>query len=186
MMLCRCEEVNRTYYRLRDILSENYESLKDLVNILLTDINTLTPSSFTYTNEVNEFINYLVFKHYNSYLMYTDSDDEYDDCKSELLQKIATFIYETEKRYGLLIKTYKDNESKLMDKLLTSTSTRFNDTPQDSGDYSDNEHTSNISKTDTQSDVMTTAAKLNEIKNKWYNLYSDWLTNFSKKFVIYM
>lgn len=178
--------MNRTYYNLRDILGGAVLPTKALADKLFTDLSAMIPEEFEYPAEVNKFVSYLVFGCYSNYLLYTDSDADYEANKQELLLKIATFIYESEKRYGLLIKTYKENESKLMDKLMTSTSTKFNDTPQDSGDYSDNDHTSNISKTDTQTDVSTTAARLNEIKNKWYNLYLDWLTNFIKKFVIYL
>ena len=72
-----------------------------------------------------------------------------------------------------------------MDKLSVTSSTKFNDTPQDGGNFIDDDHVTNSTQTKTESDPNTIISRLTEVKNKYRDLYNDWLNDFVRTFIIY-
>ena len=84
----------------------------------------------------------------------------------------------------MLIQNLNNNKSKLLDDVKSSSVARFNDTPQNSGDFSDDNHTSNITTTTSSSNVGTMMQRLNEIEDNIKQLYIDWSNEF-RKFIIW-
>ena len=87
-------------------------------------------------------------------------------------------------KYSLLIQNLENNKSKLLDDVKSASISRFNDTPQNSGDFSDDQHTSTTTKTENSSNVGTMMARLNEIEDNIKQLYIDWSNEF-RKFIIW-
>ena len=73
----------------------------------------------------------------------------------------------------MLIQNLNNNKAKLLDDVKSSSIARFNDTPQNSGDFSDDQHTSNITTTTNSSNVGTMMQRLNEIEDNIKQLYID-------------
>ena len=73
----------------------------------------------------------------------------------------------------MLIQNFENNKQKLLDDVKSSSVARFNDTPQNSGDFSDDNHTSNITTTTSSSNVGTMMQRLNEIEDNIKQLYLD-------------
>lgn len=84
----------------------------------------------------------------------------------------------------MLIQNLSNNKAKLLDDVKSSSIARFNDTPQNSGDFSDDQHTSNITTTTNSSNVGTMMQRLNEIEDNIKQLYIDWSDEF-RKFIIW-
>lgn len=84
----------------------------------------------------------------------------------------------------MLIQNLNNNKAKLLDDVKSSSIARFNDTPQNSGDFSDDNHTSNITTTTNSSNVGTMMQRLNEIEDNIKQLYIDWSNEF-RKFIIW-
>ena len=84
----------------------------------------------------------------------------------------------------MLIQNLNNNKQKLLDDVKSSSVARFNDTPQNSGDFSDDQHTSNITTTTSSSNVGTMMQRLNEIEDNIKQLYIDWSNEF-RKFIIW-
>ena len=84
----------------------------------------------------------------------------------------------------MLIQNLNNNKAKLLDDVKSSSIARFNDTPQNSGDFSDDKHTSNITTTTNSSNVGTMMQRLNEIEDNIKQLYIDWSDEF-RKFIIW-
>ena len=84
----------------------------------------------------------------------------------------------------MLIQNFENNKQKLLDDVKSSSVARFNDTPQNSGDFSDDNHTSNITTTTSSSNVGTMMQRLNEIEDNIKQLYIDWSNEF-RKFIIW-
>ena len=84
----------------------------------------------------------------------------------------------------MLIQNLNNNKAKLLDDVKSSSIARFNDTPQNSGDFSDDQHTSNITTTTNSSNVGTMMQRLNEIEDNIKQLYIDWSDEF-RKFIIW-
>ena len=87
-------------------------------------------------------------------------------------------------KYSMLIQNLNANKTKLLDDVKSSSIARFNDTPQNSGDFSDDQHTSNITTTTNSSNVGTMMQRLNEIEDNIKQLYIDWSDEF-RKFIIW-
>ena len=194
--------MERTYYTLDDIrkaLGGTYASAegpysmfsKSLAVFLNDCLGKAGLALRTGTIETNEaitcFRNYIWPRFYQETIIYTDSDEK-DDlvqkfCRTKVGQIFAWWTSSMEK-YSLLIQNLTANKSKLLDDVKSSSTSRFNDTPQNSGDFSDDNHTSTVTKTENSSNVGTMMQRLNEIEDKIKQLYLDWSDEF-RKFIIW-
>ena len=195
--------MERTYYTLDDIrksieLYKNYNgpfsmytaysNLTTFMNKCLETAGLTTPPVITETDESEScFRQYIWPRFYQEAIIYVDSDETEDFvqkfARTKSGQIFAWWQSSTEK-YGLLIQNLNNNKSKLLDDVKSSSIARFNDTPQNSGDFSDDPHTSNITKTESSSNVGTMMQRLNEIEDNIKQLYIDWSDEF-RKFIIW-
>lgn len=93
----------------------------------------------------------------------------------------------THKYYEKMISLLKDNETKLLAKVssLTESDNRFNNTPDQSGDYSglDYATTINKNKITTSSDAGTILERLEEVRRRYTDYYEKWAREFGKLFI---
>lgn len=93
------------------------------------------------------------------------------------------YIYiSTFDKYNRLIELYRANENNLMNKLSSSTTTKFNDTPQNANIGDTDEYTSTFTKVSSEVDPGEIINRLHNIKNQYDNLYKDWVNEFSVMF----
>jgi hypothetical protein len=116
--------------------------------------------------------------------------DAPEEIKS-FVARVGAWLTATYPKYKKLLDLYKDQETKLMDKLTTNTSgkTRFNDMPQSpiaAGDIDGDDHLSTLTKDDNESatDPETPMMRLAEIQANYKNIYNDWCDEFVKTFII--
>ena len=194
--------MERTYYTLDDIRKEvgispnekgpyamsNIASLSAFLINCFYKINFSVPPTFTETDESRTcFKEYIWPRFYQEAIIYTDQDESESFlekfCSTKAGQIMSWWISSSEK-YSLLIQNLSNNKAKLLDDVKSSSVARFNDTPQNSGDFSDDNHTSNITKTESSSNVGTMMQRLNEIEDNIKQLYIDWSDEF-RKFIIW-
>ena len=195
----------RTYYTLDDIrieagISPDTKGPYTISNIALTTFSLSTflntclqtvgydTAIFTETNEaITCFRNYIWPRFYQEAIIYADLDKNEDFvekfCRTKVGNIMSWWMSSSEK-YSLLIQNLTANKTKLLDDVKSSSTSRFNDTPQNSGDFSDDNHTSNITKTENSSNVGTMMQRLNEIEDNIKQLYIDWSDEF-RKFIIW-
>lgn len=109
----------------------------------------------------------------------------------------------TYSKYTTLLKYYADKAANLMDgiKRTSSSSTsgesssvdKFNDTPQNEGEYIDNDHVSTLTQNETSQSAQgsdqilderdTTMARIDELQTKYRNLFAEWVESFDKLFI---
>ena len=106
---------------------------------------------------------------------YTESRDKITRF-GEMMMSIMEQSYD---RYSTLLKNYADQKANLLNKVEAIT--RFNDTPQDSGEFADDRHTTHI--TTSKNDYDTLMARINEIDRDYRNLLKDWTEEFSVLFI---
>ena len=193
--------MERTYYTLDDIrkyIGTNRDkngpySIGDIYFSSFLN-SCLSKAGFTeapYLDETLEtltcFKNYIWPRFYQEAIIYVDSDESESFvekfCRTKVGQIMAWWISSTDK-YSLLLRNLNNNKSKLLDDVKSSSVARFNDTPQNSGDFSDDNHTSTVTKTENSSNVSTMMARLNEIEDNIKQLYIDWSNEF-RKFIIW-
>lgn len=132
----------------------------------------------------------------STYDYYKELLDLYDDYKSDLMNQLSTTSTDTR-----AVTTTGGNTNTLSAGAQHSEN-RENDTPQNGGDWSDDEHTSNLVQNDynaytntytlvynnqartnsgsltTTTDPETIINRLNDIKEKYVNLYKEWSDKF--------
>lgn len=191
----------RTYYTLDDIRKELeylntgpysmaalHKSLSSFLNACLQKASFSLLTDFTESSEaLTCFQNYIWPRFYQEFVVYTDLDENEDFvekfARTKVGQIMSWWMSSTEK-YSLLIQNLTANKSKLLDDVKSASISRFNDTPQNSGDFSDDQHTSTVTKTENSSNVGTMMARLNEIEDNIKQLYMDWSDEF-RKFIIW-
>ena len=89
--------------------------------------------------------------------------------------------------YEKLIELQEGNEAKIMDQIASSTESenRFNDTPDQSGDYSTADYTTNITKAKVTSktDGDTVLGRLEEVRRRFTDFYRAWANEFKDLFI---
>ena len=129
------------------------------------------------------FVNYIWPRFYQEAVIYVDSDEDEDFVKKFARTKVGQIFAwwkSSMEKYSMLIQNLENNKAKLLDDVKSSSTSRFNDTPQNSGDFSDDAHTSTVTKTENSSNVGTMMARLNEIEDNIKQLYLDWSNEFRK------
>ena len=194
--------MERTYYTLDDIrkaLGGSYVETAGPYSLRLKTFNDflndcLWKAGFSMRQGVSEsnesticFHDYIWPRFYQEAIIYVDSDEDEDFVKKFARTKVGQIFAwwtSSSEKYGLLIQNLTANKSKLLDDVKSVSTSRFNDTPQNSGDFSDDQHTSTITKTENSSNVSTMMARLNEIEDNIKQLYIDWSNEF-RKFIIW-
>ena len=97
--------------------------------------------------------------------------------------KFLSIINRTQSKYIKLISLYEAEANNLMQDIKTLSINRYNDTPQNSGDYSDDLHTSTINKHETSTPLVTKMARLEEIHRYWRDIYEEWAKEFRGIFI---
>ena len=188
----------RIYYTLDDIrkaLGGSYvetagpyamfsKSFSAFLNDCLDKFGFTLHPGFTETTESNNcFRDYIWPRFYQEAIIYvySDEDESFVEkfCRTKVGQIMAWWQSSSEK-YSMLIQNLNNNKAKLLDDVRSYSSSRFNDTPQNSGDFSDDQHTSNITTTTSSSNAGTMMARLNEIEDNIKQLYIDWSNEFRK------
>ena len=134
---------------------------------------------------------YLFNKYQYNWIIYTDTevigeDDTTPTYETTKLQRWETklkLIYDlTRDKYETLLKYYASYKDKLMDKIGSTTSVKFNDTPQNTGDFSAETYTSTYTETNTEVNDKNYIAKLSEIQDLYNNVFASWLEEFKGLF----
>lgn len=195
--------MERTYYSMEDIrkflaLYKNYNGPFSMLTASSGFIsfmnNCLIYSNYSEIEGTIEdaqgyecFVNYIWPRFYQEAIIYTDSDETEDFVKKFARTKVGQIMSwwkSSMDKYSLLIQNLENNKAKLLDDVKSSSTSRFNDTPQNSGDFSDDPHTSTVTKTENSSNVGTMMQRLNEIEDRIKQLYLDWSDEF-RKFIIW-
>ena len=180
--------MERTYYTLDDIkkaleitgegpYAMSNRSLSSFLNSCLSKVNFVAAPTFNETTEsANCFKLYIWPRFYQEAIIYVDSDETEDFVEKFCRTKVGNIMSwwnASSEKYVLLIQNLNNNKAKLLDDVKSSSVARFNDTPQNSGDFSDDNHTSTITKTENSSNVGTMMSRLNEIEDNIKQLYID-------------
>lgn len=138
------------------------QQTKDLFNLLWLRYGNRT---VCYTDEVYQ----------NGELIETDMIDV------ENLSDKINYVYSTTKdRYLYLLQLYQDNKINLLKSVKTTMTQRYNDTPQDGGDWLDDKHTTTITQEEQSSDFMPLINRINDIDRKYRNLLDSWVMEYDE------
>lgn len=182
------------YFTLDDLVGDDYITTGDVIRNLqevYEDIMDTQAPRFELEVE-NLWAQYIMPTYFDSYVFRIDITGayNYDDrhakinrASSKWILQFVALINTTKNKYIPLIKEFEANSAKLMDKISTKSTARFNDTPQIEGDLSGVEFTTNITVSENESDGATVAVRLAEVKAAWENIYYQWMREFHGLFI---
>ncbi len=162
--------------------------------------NTLIPNKYIDSDRLG-LLNLLIERYWDEYVF--TSEEEMSDGNNilsypdilykarRLLGKIIDIITYTYPKYAAILNAYDDSKTKLLDQLNKTISgsdtRRDNDTPQDGGDYSDDNHTSFISQGQIDNeenwDDTPVIERLDKIQNLYQQTFRRWLNEFKELFI---
>lgn len=102
----------------------------------------------------------------------------------DFIRKLSSIYFKTKDRYETLLGLYASEKSNLMNKVESISISRYNDTPQNGGDWSDDEHTSNITRNESSVDLTPVMDRLKTVQDNYLNLVKDWADEFKGLFFI--
>ena len=130
---------------------------------------------------------YIYIKYYDHFIIIDDAESVDPTLFKNWIRLFMNVYLRTKERYITLLNIYNDNKSKLMDQLKTKNTNiaKFNDTPQGSGDYSNDPFTSNITKgeSETFNDITTPIARIREIEENYNDTLAQWADDFDGIFI---
>ena len=170
-----------------------------LAGVVMPDTTELPEE---YVDKKNyDLLNLIVERYWNEYVFeseeeYTtgDSLSGYPDIQYKtrlFISKLFNLIRFTYPKYSVLLKAYDDEAANLtakLERITDGTATqRNNDTPQDGGDFDDDNHTSFISQgkvDNTESwDSEPIIDRLDKISKLYHKVMEEWLDEFKDLFV---
>ena len=184
--------MNDTYYPLQETGSSIIKAvIEDYISSSvigsLSEIGTMSGGTFTFASNVAPVVDNIYRLHFENYCVFTDLEVEALSKGKLFILKFLTLLNQTASRYKKLLELYKSQENKLLDKLSTINSglAKFNDTPQGSGDFSGDTHTTNITKTSSESqvEIRTPIERLKEIQDSYSDLIARWSEEFDNLFL---
>lgn len=188
-------------YNLKEVLSElNGVTINEYSYKFGSSLTSLCVSAFGWTNntidysrknfsffEVNgsiyklnsiaeNLLNTLYIRFKDSFCVFTN--DELTKESKEFLFKLMNKLNLNFDYYKTLVSYYEDEKEILLNKISSSSIVRFNDTPQDEGDFANDEHTTSINQTEALTDLNSPIMRLKEIQDHYKRVVEDWLNEF--------
>ena len=147
-------------------------------------VPTITTSSYMDTC----WQQYIYPKFFNLNICMTDDDtigdNDADKVFSNKVGAIVAWMRASDEKFSLLIKNQVENKNKLLNQIKSSSTNRFNDTPQNSGTFEDATHNTTVTTIENSTDGSTLLSRLNEIEDNLKRLYENWSNEF-RKFIIW-
>ena len=209
--VCKREMANVTdiEYRWYLIFAVKFaDRIKIILNELTTGVYGLAPelikfadwdsenNTYIYKDYVEEMLNDFYPRFYKYYAVEVEDEttQAFSDAATEFFYKFWNVLNVTYPKYAPIIKSFKDNEAKLMASLNRdytddadssgTVTSRFNDTPQDGGLFEDDAHTTNVNETSSSSDSGLEHKeefnneymidRINKIRDNLSNLFTEW------------
>lgn len=131
---------------------------------------------------------YIYPKFFNLNICMTDDDtigdNDADKVFSNKVGEIVAWMRASDDKFTILIKNQVENKNKLLQQIKSSSTNRFNDTPQNSGAFGDSTHNTTVTTIENSTDGSTLLSRLNEIEDNLKRLYENWSNEF-RKFIIW-
>ena len=173
-----------------------FSTMLSQLNMELTVFALSTDYSDSQISDIIDGLMNLVYSiHAEDYVYQVDNDEEdYSLTNADLKQvmaKLLDVICLTLPRYIPMLKAYEKFSPNPVDKIESSNGTisksRFNDTPQNTGEYGDSDHASNESYAETESNMSMDSGsimqRLDDMYKNFRAIIRDWADEFNSLFL---
>lgn len=191
----------RFYWTFKEVLTGNLtpgadflyncESIYPILETMISEDGYSTPIWDSLNDEIKVdyrgVLDLVVKRHLDHYCFYTESNEFNTEKAKNFIAKLIQVLEMTAPRYLTILKAYKDSQNALLDPVRISNSgiTRFNDTPQDEGDFANDEHTTNLTEDTrtTENDMDSKMGRIREIERSYSNILLNWSNEFEGLFI---
>lgn len=187
----------RYYWNLKEILARNKEDYQvnseDLRTLLVSLIQagfqtSVLDNEYDWTNDnYPKVLDLVIRRHITDYCVVSDSEAYPATPAKNFLAKLIYVLEMTTPRYTTLINSYEESRENLLNPVIIKTTgiNRFNDTPQDEGDFANDSHTTNLTEIEnkTENDADTAMGRIREIEENYKNLLLIWSREFESLFL---
>lgn len=180
----------RFYYTLKEhVESDGLQNLTSFIaNLQAYVINygfEITVDNFS------KVYNLLLNRHYKDFIAYKDYCIEEVMSENfqptfdtgEFYRQFYQIYLSTYERYNAILGFYNAKKAQLLDKIGSETKAKFNDTPQNGGDFDNDEHLSTITTTTTEQDLVPLINRLDDVSRLYKDVLSDWADEFAVLFI---
>lgn len=159
------------------------QGLKQIIIELLGTPSSANPIVATASTEF--WCKWFVPYYLDEYVGYYDEGTDNNDVEvyANFMRRYINVYRNTYEKYQAILKAYRQAEVDLLKPILSKSTSRYNDTPQNSGLYEDDSHTSNITASESETDAATPMERIREIHDQYDNVYYEWLKEFHILFV---
>lgn len=171
--------IDRIYYTIDDTSFRTAESMA------IEFKNAIGMNAHADAPVIDNICKKILLKYVYYWIFYADADEPAEILKTREIDfenKLKTIFATTYDRYFNLINYYDQCRSRLLDKIQSSTTVKFNDAPQANSIAAGDEWLTTMTNTMSESDSGDAIAKLNDIYDGYKNLYADWLHEFEPIF----
>lgn len=152
----------------------------------------------TFTDEdvkgiVNSVMTNVYDRHAEDIIFRHDScmwDEDYNLTQADVrkcISKIVNVLNLTLPKYLVLLKQFKKSSGDPIAPIKSESkgTTRFNDTPQNIGDWGDEDHTTNVSNSESETSVDTGSLmeRLSSLYKDWKSIVLEWSNEFNQCFL---
>ena len=168
-----------------------YEDIEDFVRSMVASGYTTPIWDTTGTGSIKTqyrgVLDLVVKRFLGHYCFYTTSEDYPTNQAFNFMGKLIMVLEMTSPRYLKLLEVYETAKNQLLDpvEITTGGITRFNDTPQDEGDFANDSHTTNLTEDSrtTSNDLDTKMGRIKEIESNYNNVLLNWSNEFESIFL---
>ena len=161
-----------------------YDAMTDLTSFSSA---VLDAGEDDFVEEYQDLFDLICKRFKDHYCLSTNSDSLTEEDVGNFYNKLCYVAIMTSPKYLEMIKYYDDLKNELLSPVSNETEniSRFNDTPQNGGDFADDSYTTNITQgtSKTKMDLDTPINRLEEINRKYRNLILDWSNEFNDLFI---
>lgn len=126
---------------------------------------------------------YFANGHLKDYVVRTENEDTVDQAYIDWMTDFVYILDLTYNKYKKLIELYQSEENNLMKQLESTGVVKFNDTPQNTGNFEGDDYTTNVSTTTSKTDSGTIISRLSEIRALYDDIYTAWSNEFKHFFI---
>ena len=126
---------------------------------------------------------YFANGHLKDYVIRTENEDTVDQAYVDWMTDFVYILDLTYNKYKKLIELYQSEENNLMKQLESTGVVKFNDTPQNTGNFEGDDYTTNVSTTTSKTDSGTIISRLSEIRALYDDIYTAWSNEFKHFFI---
>ena len=184
-------KVLRKYYTFEEITEQLIGDTQNTAKQAI--IAAMTSAGVTPDNSFNDVISALLLSHLKDSVDWKDwipfveeepEDEPDEEIVNDFVRRLCSLYVQSADRYVTILGIYTAQKANLMSKVSSTSISRFNDTPQNGGDWSDDEHTSNITRNENEADFTPVMDRIKTIQDNYHNLVRDWMMEFNGLFFI--